>query len=87
MKNIFEVEYKVKSRMRKSSYVMVRLLNEISNFELTDNARLGELPIQKTFSVPRAEANRESVKLIIFFPKNKQDLDKLEIGQVVELIP
>ena len=73
--------------MRKSSYVMVRLLNEISNFELTDNARLGELPIQKTFSVPRAEANRESVKLIIFFPKNKQDLDKLEIGQVVELIP
>lgn len=86
-KNIFRVEFKNKSTLQKSSFILVHLISEELEFELTDNTTLGGIPVQKTFSVPRAKANEGKIHLIGFFPKNKQDLDKLEIGQVVELIP
>jgi hypothetical protein len=85
----FEIEAFFELSSKKQVYVLARILDKDFNFKLTDDSRLGNVPIEKWFDIPRAQDANGNVRidLFAFLLKNVDDKELLKIGDVTELIP
>jgi len=87
MENLrFEIVY-VSEIIRKNSYVLARILSTDIKFTLTENSRLGEVPVKPIVTQPRALDAQGNLRydLFAFIPRYKNDLNKLQAGQIVDL--
>jgi hypothetical protein len=84
----FKIESIFKLNLRDKICVFAKL-SGTTDFQLSDNATLGNVPIENWFDIPRSHDESGSIRtdLFAFALKENSDSDKLEIGQVVELIP
>jgi hypothetical protein len=69
------------------AYVIARLLDPAARFDVSPDATLGGFPVERWLDLPRAlDANgQQRIDLFGFCLKSATDLDRLEIGQRVEL--
>lgn len=85
----FEIEGIFKIKSRNKVYILAKLLDLDQKCTLTDKSRLGNVEIEKWFDIPRAHDNDGNLRsdLFAFAMKRSEDESKLQINQVVELVP
>ena len=84
----FEVEYILTFKGKKSkSVIIARLLDEKTDFSLTENSRLGGIEITPNLGMPRIldKDGNPRFDIVAFELKYRNDHDKLYEGQIVEL--
>jgi len=88
MADQFQIEAVVNISSQDKVYVLARELKVETNWKLSENARLGEVEIEKWLDIPRSldENGSQRMDLFAFCLKNTYDKDKLKIGDIVELI-
>ncbi|MFK7981739.1 MAG: hypothetical protein AB8G86_17290 [Saprospiraceae bacterium] len=90
MKVKFKIEEIIKTGKKKDLiYVLAKCLEQEKDFTMTDNARLGEVPINNSLTQPRAlnKNGQPRFDLYIFNIRYKKDVNQLTKGQIITLIP
>jgi hypothetical protein len=69
--------------------VFAKLLTPALNWKLTEEPKLGQVEIENWFDIPRSLDKNGNVRLDLFafVLKNNNDEDKIQVSQIVELIP
>lgn len=84
----FEIEdiFEIKGR---GILVSARCLGQMENLWVTENSRLGNVPIRKWFEIPRKLDGDGTLRLdcIFFRLKDETDRHNLKKGQIVSLLP
>lgn len=85
----FEVEGLHEDRLLHLRYVFARRLEPSRDWALSDNARLGGVPIERWFDIVRAHDKNGNPRLDLFAfrPRDWDSVAALSIGQIVELEP
>lgn len=83
----FEIEDIFELQSRNKVCVFVKLLTPNSNWQLSDESKLGPVQIENWFDIPRKLDKDGNIRLdlFLFVFKNNIDKDKLKINQIAEL--
>ena len=83
-----EVKWKIGKGKHTKHFVFARCLDKEINFIVTDNSRLNDVEISNQFNQPRVldKDGKSRLDIFAFKIRYKKDCDKLEEGQIVELI-
>ncbi|WP_375561346.1 hypothetical protein ACE193_02000 [Bernardetia sp. OM2101] len=86
MESTFKIEDKF--IVKNDVYVLASIVGEISDYNLTENSTLAGIPIKPFLTIPRVTDKNGSPRfdLFGFCLKGKNDIEKIEIGKVVQLI-
>ncbi len=85
----FEIENIFTLHSRNKFVVLARLLHSNIDWKLSEKSKLGQVEIENWFDIPRAhdKNGNQRLDLFAFALKNNEDKDKLQVNQIVELIP
>ena len=80
----FRIEFTAKKE--RPVFLFARQL-ELGDFHLSENSKLGEVPIRPNLAMPRAltTEGKPDMTVFTFYLATANDLPKLSVGQVVEL--
>ncbi|WP_338791321.1 hypothetical protein V9L05_00760 [Bernardetia sp. Wsw4-3y2] len=86
MQSTFKIEDKF--TVKNDVYILASIVGDISEYKLTENSTLGGIPIKPFLTIPRVTDKNGNPRfdLFGFCLKSKNDLEKVEIGKVVQLI-
>lgn len=83
----FEIEFVLKPNAS-MPVIVARQIKEGMDFRLTDSSELGGIKIRRQFSQPRSLTPMGVIRVDVFcfFPKIKDEVDQLQVGQIISLI-
>ena len=87
MNTQFKIENIFKLHAKNKVCIFARQLDLNSDWKLNDVSKLGKVQIENWLDTPRAFDKDGNLRLDLFafLLKNKDDKDKLEVNQIVEL--
>ncbi len=86
MQSTFKIEDKF--NVKEECYILASIIGEILDYKLTENSTLAGIPIKPFLTTPRVTDKNGNPRfdLFGFCLKNKNDLEKVGVGKVVQLI-
>jgi len=83
---VFQIEYVYKSE--DDGWILVKLLNKEDGFSITNESKLGNVPLMEYLNMPRKIDKNGNLMLDCFLlkPKLQSDVDRFKIGQIANLI-